>query len=180
MEHADGRGQTLIAEIGIELRQVRRHHQTFVDDVFVGEAADVEFLVTCEGDFGTAASEEQLDAEITFGQAFRRDEYLFDARQALQGETAQNGGIDWNLTPANQGQTLGSNLLVEAGPGRFRLGRVLAEEDHPDGVKRRQIGIEMLLGHGAKKRVRLLHQQAATIAGLTVSVDAAPVSHAGE
>ncbi len=180
VEDADGGGQTLVAEVREELRQVRRHHQTFIDDVLVGEAADIELLVLGQGHFGPATCHEQLDAELTLGQAVGTDEHLLDARQPLQRQATQHAGIDRHLAPADQGQSLRGDLLVEARAGGIGLGSVLAEKDHAHRVEIRQLGIEVLAGHGAQEGIRLLHQQPATIAGLAIGVDAAAVGHAGQ
>ncbi len=72
------------------------------------------------------------------------------------------------------------DLLVEARAGGIGLGNVLAEKDHAHRVQIRQLGIEVLAGHGAQEGIRLLHQQPATIAGLAIGVDAAAVGHAGQ
>src|SRR3546814_11835996 len=101
VEYADRSGETLIAQVRIKLRQVGGHHQALVDDVLVGEAANVEGAVVGERDFGAAACEEQLDAELAFVQAIAGDKDLLDPRQTIKRKLTQHEGIDWHFTPAD-------------------------------------------------------------------------------
>ncbi len=75
---------------------------------------------------------------------------------------------------------MGDNLFTETSAGLVRLAGVLTQKDHPDGILRRQFGVEMLQSLGTQKCVGLLHQQTATVTGFAVSIDATAVSHAGQ
>ncbi len=178
VEHADRGREALVTQVRVELGQVGRHHQAFVDDVLVREAADIEGAVVGQCDFGAAAGEEQLDAELTLVEALAGNEYLFNARQTLERQLPENAGIHRNLTPANQGKPLRLDFLAQLSTSAIRLAGVLIEEDHANRILGRQLGVEMLQGLRAQKGVRLLHQQTAAVAGLAIGVDAAAVSHA--
>ncbi|CAM5520249.1 hypothetical protein SSTU70S_03178 [Stutzerimonas stutzeri] len=133
MEHADRGRQTLITEIRIELRQIGRHHQAFIDDVLVRQTADIELSVG-QSDLSPTAGEEQLDAEVTLGQAGARHVNLLDARQALEGEAAKYAGVHRHFTPADQRQPLCRNLFVEARTRNVGFAGILAKEDHADRI----------------------------------------------
>ena len=180
MKHADSGREALITQVGVELRQVGGHHQALVDDVLVGEAAHVKGAVVSEGDLGPAAREEQLDAELALIHSVAGDEHLLDARQAFQGQLTQYAGIDRDFAPANQSQALSGDFFAQTSPRLFRFGGVRVQKDHPDGVLRRQFGVEMLPRHGAQEGVRLLHEQTAAVTRFTIGIDAATVSHAGQ
>ncbi|MOA11613.1 hypothetical protein D3C78_1315640 [compost metagenome] len=84
MEHADRGLQALVTQVWVKGREIARHHQAFVDDGLVREAADVVVGVVGVGHGRTATGTEQLDGEFLIAQAFTADEHLFDLRQALQ------------------------------------------------------------------------------------------------
>ncbi len=180
VEYANRSGEALVTQVRVELGQVGRHHQAFVDDVFVGEAANIEGAVVSQCHFRAAPGEEQLDAEITFSDIVSGNEHLLDARQPFERELAQDTGIDRHLAPADQRQALGDDLLAQASPCVVGLGCVLIEEHHADGILRGQLDIEVLQCLRAQKGIWLLHQQTATVAGLAIGIDAAAVRHTGQ
>ncbi len=180
VEHADRGLQALIAEVREECGEVRRHHQAFVDDGLVREAADVVVGVMGVGHRRATTGAEQLDREFLVAQAFTTDEHLLDLRQALEGQAAEHAGVDRNLAPADQLQAGVDDLAVHVGAGSFGFDRVLVEEHHTDGVLLGQLDGEVLLGHGTQELIGLLHEQTATVTGLAVGVDAAAVGHAGQ
>ena len=180
MEHADRGLQALVTEVRIELLQVRRHHQAFVDDGLRREAADVVVSVGGVGHRGATTGAEQFDGELLVVQAFATDEHLLDLRQALQSQAAEHAGIDRHLAPADQLQAGGLDLAVHVGAGGLGLGRVLVEEHHAHRVLLRQLAAELLPGNGAQEQIGLLNQQTTTVTGLAVGVDTAAVGHAGQ
>jgi len=180
VEHADRGLQALVTQVRIERREIARHHQAFVDDGLVREAADVVVGVVGVGHGRAATGTEQLDGEFLIAQAFTANEYLLDLRQALQGQAAEHAGVDRDLAPADQLEAGRDDFAVHVGAGGFGFDRVLVEEHHADGVLPGQLDGEVLLGHGPQELIRLLHEQTATVTGLAIGVDAAAVGHAGQ
>lgn len=180
MEHADRGLQALVTQVWIEGREIARHHQAFIDDGLVREAADVVVGVVGVGHGRTATGTEQLDGEFLVTQAFTADEHLFDLRQALQRQAAQHAGVDRDFAPAHQLEAGVDDLAVHVGTRGFGFDRVLVEEHHADGVLLGQLDGEVFLGHGTQESIGLLHEQTATVTGLAVGVDAAAVGHAGQ
>ncbi|MNF55808.1 hypothetical protein D3C84_372810 [compost metagenome] len=180
MEDADCGLQALVTQVRVELLQVGRHHQAFVDDGLVRQAADVVLDVPGVGHGGTATGAEELDRELLVAEAFATNEHLLDLRQALQGQAAEDAGVHRNLAPADQLQASFDDLAIHVLARHFGAGRILVEEDHADGVLDRQFNGEGLFGDRTQEQVRLLDQQTATVAGLAVGVDAAAVGHAGQ
>ena len=180
VEHADRGLQALVAQVRIERREIARHHQAFVDDGLVREAADVVVGVVGIGHGRTATGTEQLDGELLVAQTFATDEHLLDLRQALQSQAAEDAGIDRHLAPADQLEAGVDDLAVHVGAGGLGFDRVLVEEHHADGVLPGQLDGKVFLGHGTQELIGLLYEQTATVAGLAVGVDAAAVGHAGQ
>ncbi|MCY1395114.1 hypothetical protein D9M71_100430 [compost metagenome] len=180
MEHANGGLQALVTQVRVELLQVGRHHQAFVDDGLVRQAADVVLDVAGVGHGGATTGAEQLDRHFLVAEAFATDEHLLDLRQALQGQAAEDAGVDRDLAPADQLQASGQDFAIHVFASRFGANRVLVEEDHADRVLGGQFDRESFLGDGAQEKVRLLDQQTTTVAGLAVGIDATAVGHAGQ
>ena len=84
MEYANGGLQALITQVRVELLQVGRHHQAFVDDGLVRKAADVVVAVSRVGHRRATTGTEQFDREFLIGQAFTADKHLLDLRQTLK------------------------------------------------------------------------------------------------
>ena len=180
VEDRDGGLQALVTQIRVKLLQVRRHHQAFVDDGLVREAADVVIAVVGVGHRRATTGAEQLDGEFLIAQPFTADEHLLDLRQTLQRQPTEHAGVDRHLAPAHQLQAGREDFAVHVLARGFGLGRILIEEHHAHGILRRQFDAELLLGDGAQELIGLLDQQATAITGLAVGVDTAAVSHAGE
>ena len=180
MEDANRRGQSLVPEVRVELRQVGGHHQALVDDIRLRKAAHIEVTVSLQGDFGTATGEEQLDPEITRRQPFASDEYLLDARQPIQRQAAEYARVDRHFAPADERQPLRGDLLIDGVACSVGLVGLTTEKDHADRVALGERRTEGLLSHGTQKGIGFLHQQTTAISGLAVGIDAAAVGHAGE
>ena len=180
VEHRDGGLQALVVEVRIEAGQVGRHHQTLVDQGLRREAAHVVVGVGGVAHRGAAAGAEQLHGEGGIRQALATDEHLLDLRQACQGQLTEHRGIHRHLAPADQFQARRLDLAVHVGTRRLGLHRVGIEKHHAHCVLARQLDIEFFTGHRAQEQVGLLNEQAATVAGLAVGVDAATVGHAGQ
>ena len=180
VEHADRGLQALVTQVRVELLQVRRHHQTFVDDGLRREAADVMLGIGGIGHRRATTGTEQLDGEVLVTQAFTTDEHLFNLRQTLQRQTAEHAGINWHFAPADQLQAGGEDFAIHVLAGRAGFALVLVEENHADCVLRWQLDRKRLLRSGTQEHIRLLHQQPAAVTCLTVGVDTAAVGHAGQ
>ncbi len=103
---------------------------------------------------------------------------MLNTRHAAQGQRAENRRIDRHFAPAQTGQP-----LITQGVGKSLFGSgagslVGTHEHHAHGVLVGQFDRQRLAGNLAQKTVRLLNEQAATIAGLAVGVNAAAVGHA--
>ncbi|MCY1511462.1 hypothetical protein D9M68_458830 [compost metagenome] len=130
VEHADRGLQALVTEVRIEGRQVGGHHQALIDHGLVREAADVVIGIGGVGHRGATTRAEQLDSEVLVGQTGSADEHLLDLRQALQGQAAEDAGVDRHLAPADQLQPGGDDLAIHVLASGLGLHRVLVEEHH--------------------------------------------------
>ncbi|MNO73542.1 hypothetical protein D3C76_645100 [compost metagenome] len=180
MEHADCSLQALVTEVRIEGRQVGGHHQALIDDGLVREAADVVIGIGGVGHRGATTRAEQLDGEVLVGQTGSADEHLLDLRQALQGQAAEDAGVDRHLAPADQLQAGGDDLAIHVLASGLGLHRILVEENHAHRVLLGQLDRKLFLGHCAQEQIRLLDQQAATVTRFPVRVDPTSVGHAGQ
>ena len=178
VEHADSGFHALIAQIREELPQIGGHHQAFIGDDLVRQAANVKILVGLHGDFGLAAGVEQLDAELLLIQPFTGHKHLLNTRHAAQRQRAQHAAVERHFAPANQRQTLIYKRSFESltSSGRSRL--IDAHKHHTHSILLRELGTQRLFGNRTQKPVGLLNQQATTVTGLAVGVDATTVCHA--
>src|SRR5690606_14620352 len=114
VEHAQRGGETLVLEIGVEHRQVDRHHQALVGEDPGGKARNVKGGIVCfERLLGAAPGDVKA--------AFRRvvvegvgdvDEDLADPRQTSQRLGSAYIRLDRYLPPSRYDEALG---------GQFRL-----------------------------------------------------------
>ncbi len=148
--------------------------------VFVRKAADVVVAVGGVGHRRAAPCAEQLDGEVLVAQAGAADEHLFDLRQALQRQAAENAGIDRHLAPADQLQSGGDDLAIHVLACRLGFHRVLVEEHHAHRVLLGQVDRKGFPGDGTQEQVGLLDQQPAAVPGLAIGIDPTAVGHAGQ
>ena len=179
MEDNNRRLHGVIAEVRIEARQVHRHHQAFIGHHGGGQRTHIKMFVVADTVFRTTTGEEQTTVHFQVGNAIGTDQHLGEGRQRLHGDTAEAVDINRHVTPGQYAQVLARDFLVEDRFLRRRFSRIRAEEQHADAVGIRQRD-RQLFGHLAEEGIGLLQQQATTVAGLAVCVDAASVRHTGE
>ncbi len=184
VENGVAGGEALIEQIGIEFGELLSLEQAFVDDAAAGERANVKIRngAGAHGVFDALTHEEQL--ELQRRRILSRataDEDLFDFRARTVGDLADHLGAHRHLAPAVNSVAETDDLLLDNGATGFLRAEILTrQEDHADGE---QVGfrhfadaLQMLV----EKRVRDLQVDAGTVAGLTVSINGAPVINAFE
>ncbi len=176
VEQADRGLQPLVAEVGIEHRQVGRHHQPLVADQPTRQRRHVvDRIAGADALVGAAASDEQVALEHLRQHPGRRvDENLRDVRQGVARFLAAGVGVDRHRPPAGDLEPLPFQLRVQVGAGGLGQGRVAVEEHHADAVMLAQLDA----GRGgglAQEPVGFAHQQAAAVAGFAVGGDRAAV-----
>jgi hypothetical protein len=180
VEHAQLRLEPLVLQVGVEDRQVGRHHQPLVRDHLRRQAGDVEgVIVPRERLFGLATGDEQRPLEgLLVELAGCVDEHLLDGRQRRQRLLAARRGVERHDAPAGHRELLRGERGVELGAlrGDVGPGRV---EHHADRVVAGKLEAG-LGGHRAQEAVRLAHQQAAAVTGLAVGGHRTAVGHAGQ
>ncbi len=180
MEDADGGLQALVAQVGIEPRQVHRHHQALVGDHRGREAADIEILVPGHSQLDLAPGDVQAVVEGLLAVGVTGDEQLLDAGQTVQGDIPQAVAVGGHRAPADKGQPLLLENLLHRLPAGLGDGFVLTEENLGHTEMFTQLGAEALPGQQAQESVRLFQQQAAAITGFAIRGNAAAVGHAGQ
>ena len=101
MENTDSGFQTLVAEVQIEVRQIDRHHQTFVRQYAIREAGDIEIRVLLQRFFSKATGIKQFYRQVGIVQRFGwRNEDLLKAWQAVNGHRTEAVIAGWHCAPA--------------------------------------------------------------------------------
>ena len=181
VEHRHRARQARVGEVGVELRQVLRHHHALVDDGAGGQARHVEGRVRLAGALGEAPRHEQAAVEGGLVELHRRavDEQLLDARQRLQGLGTAGLDPDRHHAPAGHLQPLARQRRPQRGPAGGGQRGIVRQEHQPRGEAwgEREAGLG---GHRAQEFLGTLQQQSAAVAGLAVGGDGAAVRQAIE
>ena len=179
VENTDRGRKRLVVQVPVEHRQVVRHDQALVGKGARRQAGDVERRIRRRArDLGAPAGDEQAALEIIGADGrVRADENLLDARQRRQRVASAYRGIYRHLAPTRHRKTLAAHGLfqtVPAGGGVFRI-----QKHHADGerLRRRKTGRARLVAHVVRRH---FEQQAATVAGLAVGCDRAPMGKPAE
>ncbi len=182
MHQAERANHVGVAQLRIEVRDLRRQQQAFVDDGAAREGRHVEEALLGQirfGDFGFGALADQVQfaLELVFGHALAAaDENLLNVRLAVARFAADGGAVDGRVAPAEHGETfLGDDALQNA----FALQAVMPfhrKEGHAHPVFARRGEGEAELGALAREElVRDLDQHAGAVAGFRVAAACAAV-----
>ncbi len=180
MEYTDRGLQTLIGQVREKARQINRHHQAFVGQDTGTQAGNVEGFVVFQAQFRFATGHKQLGVDLLQAQIRVVHKQVIKGWQRLHGNRAEAAGVNRHFAPAGHNQALGSQFF---GDNRARLvgnGRVAAEHNRAHTINRGQLSTTSFFCHSAQETVRLLDQQATTVAGFTVRIDTTAVGHAGQ
>ncbi len=174
-------GKTRIVEIAVKDRQILREHQTLVaDDAARQGRLEVHRVNREQRLLGTTTGDVQRALEVHLVEAGRRvDEDLLEVRQALQRVFAAYRRIDRQHTEAGDLTALRGQLSANGGAGVLCFCGVARQEHQTRGVERRERDAGFG-SHGAQKGIRLLEQQAATIARQPIGSHRTAVSHTGQ
>jgi hypothetical protein len=158
-----------ILEIGIELRQVLRHHHSLVDDGARRQRWDVEHGIhTLQDLFGAPPRHVQPAIEHGLIDVRARiDEHLFDAGQGLERLQTAGRRIYAHGSESGDAHPLAFDLLPKHAARLLRLALVAIQEDESRGELR--IERESRLSrHRPQETRRRLDQEATAVAGLAV------------
>jgi hypothetical protein len=152
----------------------RRGH-CLVADIRSREAHDVKMLVAGEREFGAAARTEQRALEPRFIHQRRCiDEQLPDEWAMRRSERAARCIGNWHVAPAGRHKPFFAQATVEFGL-RARRAYVITIEEHQTCGETRAGCDASFIGERAQPRNRPMQQDAATVAGDAVGIDATAV-----
>ncbi len=164
MEHRQRGGEARVVEVGVEHRQVIRHHQALVGDHPAGQGRHIEGGIIGQRLFHRAPGDIQLALEdIGVDRVRTVDEYLLDRRQALEGVFTQGAVIGGYLAETGDGQALAQQLGGQEVAGALGEAGIPVQEHQAGGVAFAQSDVG-LGRHGSQEAIRLLEQEAAAIA----------------
>ena len=177
MEYADRRLQFRALQIGIQHRQVFRHHQPLVREYVGREAGDVEDRIVVHGDLGAAARHEQGAFEgVRLHLRRGVDKHLQDVGLGLQRlGTTGLFRVQRYLAPAGQRQRAACDRGLDGRAGRLDM--VWIDEHEAGGKSLGRID-PGLVGEGAQEGLGCLHQQPTAVAGFAIGGDRTAVGHA--
>ena len=119
VEHADRGLQVRVVQILVEVSQVGRHHQAFVGQGAVRQAADVELGVIRHIPLGMAAANKHADGKVLLRLSGRQHEHLLNAGHTIPGHRAQATVVYRHFPPAHDFQALlGQSLFNRSPSGR--------------------------------------------------------------
>ena len=184
----------LVAQIGVERRELAGHQHPLVDqrpgaearevDAGVGRRRAAHGRVVVLGRLvaGAPRSDLVLDAlahdvdppvQIEAREVVAGDEHLTEAGYRGPRARAQDGGVDGDVPPTDHLEALGPHDALHL--RRRLLGVVVGGRQEPDagGVMAR--GRELVVDHVAQEPVRYLDQDAGAVAGERVGAQCPPV-----
>ena len=182
MHQAERAGHVGIAQLGIEVGDLRRQQQAFVYDGAAREGRHVEEALLGQirlGNFvfGALADQVQFALELVLIHSLAAaDENLLDVGLAVARFAADGGAIDGRVAPAEHGEAFfGDDALQNA----FALQAVVAfhrKERHAHSVfprgRERETAFGALAG---EELVRDLNQHAGAVAGFRIAAASAAV-----
>ena len=182
MHQAERADHVRVAQLRIEVSDLRRQQQAFVDDRAAREGRHVEEALLGQVrlgnlDFGALADQVQLPLDLVLVHSLAAaDEDLLDVRLAVARFAADGGAVDGRVAPAEHGETfLGDDALEYP----FALQPVMAfhrKERHAHSVfpRRREREAE-LRALAREELVRDLNQHAGAVAGFRIAATSAAV-----
>jgi hypothetical protein len=160
-------GEALLAQVGVEVAQLRRLEHPLVDDGPARERRRVEVGSDRQLDDPTDDVELALEGVLVVLEARARlDEQLADVRARLVGGIADVVGVDRDVAPAEDALALDAHIDLEQLLDLAPMQHVLGQEAHRHAVAagRRELEVD----GGAEERVRELDEDAGTVAGADV------------
>ena len=123
VDDREGAAQREVAQVGVELRELRRGEHPLVDDRPAGHARERDVRAAVA--LGAAADDEQAAVEggLVGDAVAGLDEELADPRRRLACELAAGGLVDRNLTPADDPVAGRLDQLLDRGGGSARCRR---------------------------------------------------------
>ena len=174
VEDADRGREARVVEVGVEPRQVGRHHQPLVGDDVRRQAAYVEFRVARQVALDAAPRQQQQRGAAVGVAAGQIDVQLLDAWQRGARLRTQHFGVGRHRAPAERAEAELVDAQLERRARASRALLVAVQEHH----RQREIAaaLETRRGRrGAEELLRHLQQQAAAVAGAPVGIDRAAV-----
>ncbi len=163
-----------VLEIPVELCELMREEQAFVDQRPTRQARDVEGVAArdvalADGALCPLADHEQLALEARLVLRGRADQHLQDQRRALAGDGAQRRLVHRHRSPAEQALPGAEDLVLEDLLAARPIRRVARQEHAADAVFSR-LGQLQACGHlGRQELVRDLEQNAGAVARLRIA-----------
>ena len=180
MEDTDCGLQVRIAQILVEVRQVRRHHQALVGQCAVRQATDIEFGVVGHVPLSVAAANKQRDGEFLLGFTGGNHKHLLNPGQTVERHRPKAAVVRWHLPPTHDFQALLCQALFHGSTAGSGLVLVRVKEYLTHSEQLFWLFTKFRFGGLAQKGIRALDQEATTIAGLPVCSDTTTVGHAGQ
>ena len=180
MEYANSGGQRRIMKVRVKPRQIRWHHQPFIGNNAVRQAANIEIGISRKRHFGFSTGNKELAQTVIVINPVGIDKNLFNTRQLIQRDLTTHIRRNRHFAPAMDAQTLRLQRRLQ-GPARLLPAlAVLTEENHAHRVVLAEINAEGGLCLAPHKGIGHLHQQAASVPGTTIGGNTSAVRHTGQ
>ena len=175
-------GQPLVLQVQVERLELRGGEHALVDERLTGKAWEVDgfaagaVLARALGAqlvLGTLAHHVGAPLQVHAGGA--ADEHLTEGRHRVAGERAEGGVVGRHVAPAEEGQALGLDDLLDRLARRRGVAGRLRQERDAGGVAARLGQFEV--DHGAQELVGHLQQDACAVAGVRFGALGAAVLH---
>ena len=180
---AQRRLHPVVLQVQVERPQLRGGEHALVDEGLPGQAGEVDGLAADRALAGALLAELVLDplahhvgaalqshpGELLGAAGGRGDEQLQEGRHRIARERTQGGFVDRHLAPAEHGEALFADDLLDAVTRTGRFTTCLGKECDTGGVRtfRRQLEIGSGFGQcGPEELVRELNEDACTVTGI--------------
>ena len=184
VDERDGGFHVGVAQIGVEVGELRGGEHALVDDGARRERGKVDGVLAvlrAELAFAALAEEEHDAVELDAGRAVCSHKNLLEVGHGLAGHLAEAGGIDGDLAPTEDGRAFfaGDGLDLTFG---VEHGHAAAWQEGDAGGVRAGLGeVEAVLGgDGTAEAVRDLEEDAGAVAGVGLRAGGAAVLEVDE
>ncbi len=179
MDQGKRRLDPLVAEIRVELLQLRRGQHALVDDGAARQRREVDalnlVLDPLAKDVDEPFERQPGQAGVAIGAG---DEHLAEGRLHGQSPGSEHRVVGWHVAPSDDGEALGVADLGDERRRRAGLGRLRGEEG--DARRVAAVGRQVELDNLAEEPVGDLHEDPGAVARVDLGAGRAPVLEVAE